>query len=508
MAAHEACADSVPPLPREELIGLLSGTKFRAMTLTTTDRLRAALPKAGWLTASIVVLIAAATLVGGYVAHLYGRPVTAAILAVLAVTSVGALLGLRAGVLAGVCASIAYNLLFTDPYLRFSLETIDDLVPIIALNVSALASGLIAGRLHDRAVAAEAASRRVAETLRFSQSLQRALALEEIGSIARQFLGRDVDILLASRSPLDQARGSDAERDTAARYNLEGAEGHIGWLRVPGTVSDAGRIEGLLPILAMAIQRCELASELAEAELVRRSERFKTTLLSSVSHDVRTPLAAIAASAGSLASSGTDLDERSRLDLLANIQEQCDRLDRLTTNLLNLGRIEAGLDFQKMPVVDAVEVLGAVLGRIRRLDGTHRFERKFAVASAYVRADEALLEQLFYNVLENSIVHTPPETLVRVSAGLAEGLFVASIEDDGPGIAEHERDRIFERFYQTTNAGRPRSGSGLGLSIARGFVENIGGTMRARRPDSATGMRIEITIPLADVTDDQEPTAG
>lgn len=508
MACAPATGDAVPPVPREELIAPLSGTKIGRMMRTTTNRLRAAMPATGWLTASIVVLIAAATLVGGYVAHLYGRPVTAAILAVLAVTSVGALLGLRAGVLAGVCASIAYNLLFSDPYLRFSLETIDDLVPIIALNVSAVASGLIAGRLHDRAVAAEAASRRVAETLRFSQSLQRALTLDEIGSIARQFLERDVDITLVPRSASDLASGSEAKVDGATQFNLEGAEGHIGWLRVRGKMTDAGRIEGLLPILAMAIQRCELASEVAEAELVRRSERFKTTLLSSVSHDVRTPLAAIAASASSLASSGTDLDERSRLDLLANIQEQCDRLDRLTTNLLNLGRIEAGLDFQKMPVVDAVEVLGAVLGRIRRLDWTHRFEREFAVSSAYVRADEALLEQLFYNVLENSIVHTPPETRVRVSAGLAEGLFVASIDDDGPGIAEHERERIFERFYQTMNAGRRRSGSGLGLSIAKGFVENIGGTMQARCPDRGAGMRIDITIPLADVTDDQEPAAG
>ena len=488
----------------DELIDPADNPKFRMMT--AIHRLRA-LPRGGMLTASLVVLIAVTTLVGGYVAHLHGRPVTAAILAVLAVTAVAGLLGLRAGVIAGVCASITYNLLFTDPYLKFSLDTIDDLVPIIALNVTAVASGLIAGRLHDRAVAAEAASRQVEEMLKFSQSLQRALTIAEIGGIARQFLGTDAEIVSSPRRGVQLIAGKETPFDGTTRFDLDSAQGRVGSLRVRGE-PDFERIEALLPILAMAVQRCELATEVAEAELLRRSEKFKTTLLSSVSHDVRTPLAAIAASASSLASNGADLGEETRQDLLTNIQEQCDRLDRLTTNLLNLGRIEAGLDFQKMPVVDAVEVLGTALGRIRRLDGSHRFDRNFAISSASVRADEALLEQLFYNVLENSVVHTPADTCVRVRAGISNGSLVTSIEDDGPGIAESDRERVFERFYQAANPGRSRSGSGLGLSIARGFAENIGGTMQARCPAGGTGTRIDITIPLADVTDDQEPVAG
>ena len=113
-------------------------------------------------------------------------------------------------------------------------------------------------------------------------------------------------------------------------------------------------------------------------------------------------------------------------------------------------------------------------------------------------------KQLFFNVLENSVVHTPPGTRVRVRAGLQNGALLASIEDDGPGIRAGERERVFERFYQSAGPGGRRSGSGLGLSIARGFAEAIGGTMQARPPAAGVGTRIDIAIPLAETTNDKE----
>ena len=350
-----------------ELIGLPQRPTLTAMALSISSRLRSVLPADGRLAAALVVVIAGSTLGGGYVAHLHGRPVTAALLAVLAVTAVGALLGLRAGVLAGIGASVAYNLLFTDPYLRFSLDSIDDLVPIIALNCSAIASGLIAGRLHDRAIAAEAAGRHVAELLKFSQDLQRALSLGQIERVVRDFLaGQASRVRLLGVAGRDSDPAPDPAFGDPEVFALGSTEGPSGSLLVHRGIEafNEERVRSLLPILAMAVQRCELAREVAEAELLRRSEKFKTDLLASVSHDVRTPLAAIAASASSLACSSSDLSEATRRDLLANIQEQCGRLDRLTTNLLNLGRIEGGLDVRRMPVVDAVEVLGSALARI------------------------------------------------------------------------------------------------------------------------------------------------
>jgi two-component system sensor histidine kinase KdpD len=459
--------------------------------LTRSPLAKQALRK-GPAIAGIVVLIAALSLFGGYLAHLNGRPVTAALLSVFAVTAVGALLGLRSGVIAGIIASITYNLFFTDPYLKFSLESADDLVPIIALNLSAIASGLIAGRLHDRAIAAESSGRRVAELLKLSQDLQSTLTIGEIEAVVRDFLGDEAGA--ASIILENQSTGRVGNFD----FPLASAEGRIGVLHVD-EAAHAGfaRIRTLLPIVAMAVQRCALMNEVAEADLVRKSEKFKTDLLSSVSHDLRTPLAAISASASGLSASHESLSEEDRQGLLDTIVEQCGRLDRLTTNILNLGRIEGGLDVRRMPVVDAVETLGSALLRVRKLNRDHVIERQFEVGSACVRADEPLLEQLFYNVLENAIVHTPAGTLVRITTALSGEVLDVSIEDNGPGVPWGELDRVFDRFYQGSRGNGARSGSGLGLSISRGFADAIGGRMRAERSSgTGGGTRIVIEIPV------------
>jgi two-component system sensor histidine kinase KdpD len=257
-------------------------------------------------------------------------------------------------------------------------------------------------------------------------------------------------------------------------------------------------IRNFLPLLALAVERSLLAAELSEAEAIKWSEKFKTALLSSVSHDLRTPLAAISASASSLSSLSAELDGRTKNELLRTIQEQCERLDRLTTNLLNIGRIEGGLEVEHMPFVDAVEVLGSALGKVRQLHSTHRFEKDFRAGFATVRADEPLLEQVFINVLENAAVHTAPGTRVKVSSECSNRSVVISIEDDGSGIPERERGRIFDRFVQGTSERRAHSGSGLGLSIARGFAERVGGTIQvASAAAPLKGAKIEIRLPVA-----------
>jgi two-component system sensor histidine kinase KdpD len=252
-----------------------------------------------------------------------------------------------------------------------------------------------------------------------------------------------------------------------------------------------------LPLLALAVQRWSLQASLSESEAIKRSEKFKTALLSSVSHDLRTPLAAISASASSLSMFQSELDSDTKAQLLETIQEQCDRLDRVTTNLLNIGRIEGGLDVRKMPVIDAVEVLGSALARVRKLHASHRFDRDFSAKAAAVRADELLLEQVFLNVLENAAVHTAAGTRVKVSALAKPRHLLIAIEDDGAGIAETDRNRIFQRFVQAGDDGRSQSGSGLGLSIARGFAERIGGSIHAcAAHPPLRGARIEIELPL------------
>jgi two-component system sensor histidine kinase KdpD len=469
--------------------------------------------------AALGAVVGLAALGVAFAAHLHGRPITAALLSVFGVTVVGALMGVRAGLISGVVASLTYNLLLTDPFLRFSLASADDLVPIIALNVSAIASGLIAGRLHDRAVAAEAAGRLVAELLAFSQALQRSVTLEEIQDVARQYIlpgggFRQLFVEVGGQlsSPYDSEVGGCVAAEVwssllpelrvgdSVGLVLATGERRLGLIVVEASARAASHdnVRSFLPLLALAVQRWLLASELSEADAVRRSESFKTALLSSVSHDLRTPLAAISASATSLATFDEAFDTATKHELLATIREQCDRLDRLTTNLLNIGRIEGGLDVEQMPVIDGIEVLGSALARVRQLHPDHVFDKEFGARSANVRADEALLEQVFMNVCANAAVHTAPGTKVRVSAAISHRSLLVSVQDDGPGIPAVDRDRVFDRFFQGTSDGRTQVGSGLGLSIAKGFAERIGGTIKATSAAPPLGgASIEIVLPLA-----------
>jgi two-component system sensor histidine kinase KdpD len=452
------------------------------------------------------------------VADQNGRPVTAALLALFSVTIVGATLGVRGGLVAGILASFAYNLLLTEPILRFTPPSSDDLLPILALNVCAIASGVIAGRLRDRAIAAERSRRLVADLLAFSETLQSAATLEQIEQVAAQQIGGGHDLALfidadgSLRSPEGSAPGRDLAQEVFygrmrelrssehLALALASAERRIGVVIVEAAYDQvAGQdIRNFLPLLALAVERSLLAAELSEAEAIKWSERFKTALLSSVSHDLRTPLAAISASASSLSSLSAELDRGTKNELLRTIQEQCERLDRLTTNLLNIGRIEGGLEVDQMPVVDAVEVLGSALGKVRQLHSTHRFDKDFRAGFATVRADEPLLEQVFINVLENAAVHTVPGTRVKVSSESDDCSVMISIEDDGTGIPERDRARIFDRFVQGTSERHSHSGSGLGLSIARGFAERVGGTIHVASAEAPLkGAKFEIRLPVA-----------
>ncbi|HVI06437.1 MAG TPA: DUF4118 domain-containing protein, partial [Sphingomicrobium sp.] len=260
-----------------------------------------------WQLRLLGVLIGAATLGLTYLAHINGRPITSALVAVFGVMAIGSLLGLRAGAVAGIAASLTFNIVFTDPAWTFSYSTADDLVPMVALTFSAIASGLIAGRLRDRALASETAGRRVSELLRFSQDLQRAVTLRQVEATAQESLERQnmsVEFFIEREgelaSPGSQGWGKDAAielwhmnvpelvHETYAGFLLKGSERRLGVLVAKARDGDFSpdEIRMLIPLVTLAVQRCQLAEQLSQAHIVKRSEQFKTTLLSSVSHDL------------------------------------------------------------------------------------------------------------------------------------------------------------------------------------------------------------------------------
>lgn len=451
-----------------------------------------------------------------------GRPITAAIAYLLGVTIIGGLQGVRGGLVAAIAASLIYNFFLSDPVFTFTFETLEDYAPLVAFNLGAGTSGLVAGRLKDRALAAELATGRLEALLELSKKLQAAVDLPDVQSAIAGFAavdGLNAELFVASSARLGPVRAqpnfeheachlfeSDQlvlESDAYLAVLLLSSEGgRIGVLVLERASGEpAGErfedLRALANLVSIAVERCQLHSRLSEAELVRKSEEFKTALLSSVSHDMRTPLSAISTSASSLAEYGPDLPENARTDLLDTIQEQCHRLNRYTTNLLNLGRLQAGLDLERFELCDAIEVLGSAIIQARRLDSGHQIAKRFDVADATVRADPVMLEQVFQNILENAIRYSEPSTLITISAQTRGALVSISIRDEGRGIAPGDFSRIFDRFFQAGES-RFQEGSGLGLAIAKGFTEAFGGRISAALPDDERGgSLVTVELPLA-----------
>nr|WP_314444131.1 ATP-binding protein [uncultured Sphingomonas sp.] len=464
-----------------------------------------------WLSIAHALLVALC-LAMGYLAHLNSRPVTTALALIFAVVLVAARHGLKAGIAAGIAVSLSYNLVFSDPFLRFGLRSIDDLVPLIAFNLSAVASAYLAGRLRDEARRSRQAHGRVDALLSFSQGLQKAVEARDMLLVARQSGGIDAvelhladgrtvalegqaDLSLVASHFRQQGGGTFPASDKRLYMAQEFSRGLLVVLAREEVTSD---LPARLAMLAIAAERWLLTESLVETDVLRRSENFKTTLLSSVSHDLRTPLAIIGASAESLLRFPEKLGDEARRELLMSIGQQAARLNHFTNNLLSLVRIEGGLDQSAMPIVDALDVLGSALVTARQFAPERRITKDLQLGEAIVRADPSLLEQVLINVLQNAIVHTPPETPIHVEVVGAAGQVAIAVEDAGTGIDEKEGELIFKRFHQVPSSERRHDGSGLGLSIARGFARAVGGdvTVGGRR-DGASGARFEITLPLA-----------
>jgi two-component system sensor histidine kinase KdpD len=477
-------------------------------------------PIHGWLPSSAAVgLFAAATLLA-YLAQEYDRPISATLTYLLGVLLIGAGWGLRPGLIAAISASVIYNFFLSEPVLRFTVSSLDEIVPLIAFNLTAICSGVLAGRLNDRARVAEKVSRELNLLLQLGNQLQQAIDLEGVGSALAEVIGRfglgSAEVFVTNEGELCPASPSPKFHAVAAAALTDDQWSDGGDLSVQPLIS-GGDIFGVLvhsppagrqkaqidwaavaSLLTIAIERALFFRSAAEREAFKRSEEFKTTLLASVSHDLRTPLAAMTASASSLRSFGEQLSPEERRKMLSVIQEQCARLDRYTSNLLSLAKLENKQVDDGAEIADVADLLGAALAGFRAAYPDHGVSKALATGPALVRGNSALIEQVFINVLENAGRYSAPGSTVGVSLLERDCEVVVSIEDEGRGIAVHELERVFARFYRSP-ATSDVVGQGLGLSIARGIVERYGGSVRAHSPARERGgTRIDICFPIAE----------
>jgi two-component system sensor histidine kinase KdpD len=267
-------------------------------------------------------------------------------------------------------------------------------------------------------------------------------------------------------------------------------------------------LDALADQVAVAIERISLARGLAEARVLAETERLRAALLTSISHDLRTPLASILGTASSLRNYADKYDAADRDELLATLESEAERLNRFVGNLLDMTRLEAGAIELKLDLADVAEIVGAALQRAGSVLARHRIEVTVAPDLPMLRLDPILFEQVLFNLLDNAAKYAPPGSRIDVHARRDGDVVAIEVIDEGPGIPPGDLERVFDKFYRAQAQDRRRAGTGLGLAICRGFIEAQGGRIEAQNRADRSGAILTVRVPVPEATEIREPTAA
>lgn len=452
----------------------------------------------------------------------------------LGIVAVALQCGRQASVLASFLSVAAYDFFCVPPYLTFQVHDYEYLLTFAAMLVVALVISTQTARI--RKQAADAITRQARSEKLYCLSRRLAgrnrvfdmtrIAAEYIAEVFQGsvviFLPKDGSISFAQRScdrlpisrdeePIAQwvlehgekaGRGTETYSSATAFYlPLKGAREVVGVLAVlPGDNGSFGSdqmqlLEVFAHQTATAIEstRSQHAAEAARIEM--QTEQMRSSLLSAVSHDLRTPLASITGAASTLRSQGEKLLPETRQELLESIAEEAERLSRLVSNLLDMTRLESGVELRR-DLYPLEEIVGAALQRMEHQLSRRRVTTHLPDSLPLVSTDDVLLGQLLVNLLENATKYTPEGTPIEVVAESSGDAITLEVRDRGPGFAPHEEQRIFEKFYRGRSDGA--RGAGLGLAICRAITEAHRGTIEAFNR-AGGGAVFRIRLPLGGV---------
>lgn len=447
--------------------------------------------------------------------------------------------GRGSALLAAILSFAAYNYFFIEPTGELTVAQPQEVLSLLIFIAVALAAGQLAARLREQVELARHQARQSQALLDFSRKLSGAFGeeavLDAIASHLHASLGRPAIVLVPDGSgelspaaawPPDQPL--DAAALTAARWAQDKKEPagfltgtlpqvrYLFWpiisaqrmLGVAGLamgprdeplgVEDERTWQALLAQAAIAMDRARLNRESARASVAREGEKLQAALLSSLSHDLRTPLASITGAVTTLRQLGDRLPGETRDDLLLSIEEESGRLNRFVANLFDMTRIEAGMTRARREPIDLAELIDTSVARARRLHPDLTVELSLAADLPPAMGDATLLEQVLFNLLDNAHKYGGVEQPVTIFARAESGAAMISVTDQGKGIPEADLEKIFDKFYRRAKGdGRP-AGTGLGLSIARGLMTAMGGTITASSPATRKrGTRFTLRLPLA-----------
>ncbi|GHA30018.1 histidine kinase [Devosia pacifica] len=462
------------------------------------------------------------------------------ILYLLAVLVSAILAGRFAALLTAGLSFLAYNFFFIEPVRTFTVARPHEVLALVIFVTVAVATGTLASRLREQIERARQAVRSTQSLYDFSRRLSAAYgvdgALTATTAQLNTMLGLPAVALTSEDGgtlemrvawPPDQAL--DEAAMSAARWAHDKREpaGYrtgtlptVSYLFMPiqsgqrmagvagmklgathGPLSpDAERqVSAILEQAAIAIDRARLVRENAKAAVAQEGEKLQAALLSSLSHDLRTPLASITGAITSLRQLGDRMDADTRADLLASVEEETARLTRFVGNLFDMTRIESGLIKPRREPVDLAALISGAVDRMARSDPRLEIETSTQDAMPPALADPGLLEQVLFNIFDNARKYAGTDKPLSVYLRRDGAEAVINVTDQGNGIPAEDLEMIFEKFHRRAKGdGRP-AGTGLGLSIARGFVTAMGGTIRAESPAMRKrGTRFVIRLPLAE----------
>jgi two-component system sensor histidine kinase KdpD len=438
------------------------------------------------------------------------------LLAVLGASVTG---GYVAAFLAAAMSTLAYNFFFIDPIHTFTIAAPHEVFALFIFIAVAMIAGGFASRIREQAEIARVRATALQSLYDFSRKLASTAKGEDAIWLAvsqlQASLRRRVVLLVQHKGDLGMAAAwpPDTELDvtdmTAARWTHDKREpagsgtgtlpnsrfefrpllGPHGIVGVCGIEHSAERFDlnaersltAILDQTAIALDRARLAEETVEQAARLEGERYREALLSSISHDLRTPLATITGAVTGLRQLGERMTPESRDDLLQSIEEESGRMTRFVANLLDMTRIEAGTLKPKRDWVDVADVVQSAVERTRKHAPGRGIETGIAADLPLIRGDSVLLGQVLFNLLDNAVKYGGDEP-INVYAQRDGMDVLISVTDLGRGIPPEDLDRIFEKFYRRGKPDGRAPGTGLGLSIARGFIEAMGGKIHAESP--------------------------
>jgi two-component system sensor histidine kinase KdpD len=423
----------------------------------------------------------------------------------LGVVVAAALGGALAGITASILCFLSLNYFFTEPRYTFRVANDDDVVALAVFLVVAL----IVGSLVSRALAERArAVRKEREARLLGYIATKVMSGAPLEEVLRDLADTLVENLRLAGCELTGRLGAQAFAVRSGRMDqfgpgstavpLRAGESDLGTLTVlpaeGGLAPDDARLlESAARQLSIALERAALDAQIEEARLAAQTNEVRAALFSAVTHDLRTPLASIKAGVTSLLQEDIAMDDGQRRELLTTVLEETDRLNRLLGNLLELAKVRAGALVPAKEPTAMDEVVASVLHRMgSSLEGVR--VRTILRETPEIPVDPVQIDQVLTNLLENAARHSPPRGEVVVSVTPWQRSVQVRVADQGPGIPEAERERVFEAFYRRDDSGR--TGSGLGLAIARAIVLAHGGKIWIEgAPSGGTAVVFELPLP-------------